>query len=412
MQQAARISDRTAFFTVAESEPATSSSSTTPSNSSPPPPTRAPRPTSPAASARTQEAIHVATRRVRSQLQHVHDELLLIGSMVEKAIKRSIESLRNRDVELAHRIVEDDDDIDERYLALEELCIDLIATQQPMAGDLRVVITGMQVASELERMGDYAEGIAKVSIRMGDDPPLKPLIDIPRMADISIGMLRRSLTALNDRDDALARQVWHADDEVDQLYDQVFRELLTFMFQNPRNIQRATWLLWVAHNLERIGDRPPTSPSASSTSTPARSPPATNAGPTSATPPPSTHPLPHQRLHLPLTATHPSGHPHYLLALRSREARPAERHSEAPFPRGARATGCRSFSLSLEGEGWGEGGCLGPQPCRGPSNPPRSTRLFKCLNGARLAPLPVAFLSEQASPRIAASQAGSGRSQR
>ncbi len=189
------------------------------------------------------------------QLQHVHDELLLIGSMVEKAIKRSIESLRNRDVELAHRIVEDDDDIDERYLALEELCIDLIATQQPMAGDLRVVITGMQVASELERMGDYAEGIAKVSIRMGDDPPLKPLIDIPRMADISIGMLRRSLTALNDRDDALARQVWHADDEVDQLYDQVFRELLTFMFQNPRNIQRATWLLWVAHNLERIGDR-------------------------------------------------------------------------------------------------------------------------------------------------------------
>jgi phosphate transport system protein len=190
-----------------------------------------------------------------SQLQYVHDELLLIGSMVEKAIKRSIESLRNRDVELAHRIVEDDDDIDERYLALEELCIDLIATQQPMAGDLRVVITGMQVASELERMGDYAEGIAKVSIRMGDDPPLKPLIDIPRMADISIGMLRRSLTALNDRDDALARQVWHADDEVDQLYDQVFRELLTFMFQNPRNIQRATWLLWVAHNLERIGDR-------------------------------------------------------------------------------------------------------------------------------------------------------------
>ncbi len=189
------------------------------------------------------------------QLQYVHDELLLIGSMVEKAIKRSIESLRNRDVELAHRIIEDDDDIDERYLALEELCIDLIATQQPMAGDLRVVITGMQVASELERMGDYAEGIAKVSIRMGDDPPLKPLIDIPRMADISIGMLRNSLTALNERNDDLAREVWHADDDVDQLYDQVFRELLTFMFQNPRNIQRATWLLWVAHNLERIGDR-------------------------------------------------------------------------------------------------------------------------------------------------------------
>ena len=102
-------------------------------------------------------------------------------------------------------------------------------------------------------MGDYAEGIAKISIRMGDDPPLKPLIDIPRMADIAIGMLRNSLTALNERDDALARVVWHADDEVDQLYDQVFGELLTFMYENPRNIQRATWLVWVAHNLERIG---------------------------------------------------------------------------------------------------------------------------------------------------------------
>ena len=190
-----------------------------------------------------------------SQLQQVQDELLLIGSMVEKAIKRAIQSLRSRDVELARRIVQEDDEIDERYLALEELCIDVIARQQPMASDLRRLITGMQVASELERMGDYAEGIAKISIRMGDEPPLKPLIDIPRMADISINMLHNSLTALNERDDALARKVWHADDEVDQLYDQVFRELLTFMFQNPRNIERATWLIWVAHNLERIGDR-------------------------------------------------------------------------------------------------------------------------------------------------------------
>lgn len=190
-----------------------------------------------------------------SQLQQVHDELLLIGSMVEKAIKRSVESLRTRDVELAQRIVDEDDEIDDRYLALEELCIDIIARQQPMASDLRALITGMQVGSELERMGDYAEGIAKISIRMGDEPPLKPLIDIPRMADISIGMLRDSLTALNERDDALARRVWHTDDEVDQLNDQVYRELLTYMFEDPRNIQRATWLTWVAHNLERIGDR-------------------------------------------------------------------------------------------------------------------------------------------------------------
>ncbi len=190
-----------------------------------------------------------------TQLKHVQDELILIGSMVEKAIRRSIESLRARDVELARRIVEDDDDIDERYLALREFCIDSIATQQPAAGDLRTLVTGMHVAAELERMGDYAEGIAKISIRMGGEPPLKPLIDIPRMAELAIGMLHRSLTSLTEKDDRMARQVWHDDDEVDQLYDQVFRELLTFMFQNPRNIQRATWLLWVAHNLERIGDR-------------------------------------------------------------------------------------------------------------------------------------------------------------
>lgn len=189
------------------------------------------------------------------QLKHVQDELLLIGSMVEKTIQRSIESLSNRDLVLAKQIVDHDDEIDVRQHHLEEFCIDVIARQQPMGGDLRVLITGLQVASELERMGDYAEGIAKISIRMGQEPPLKPLIDIPRMAEISVSMLRRSLTALNARDAEMARQVWIDDDEVDQLNEQVFRELVTFMFQNPRNIERATLLMWVAHNLERVADR-------------------------------------------------------------------------------------------------------------------------------------------------------------
>ena len=189
------------------------------------------------------------------QLMHVQDELLLIGSMVEKAIQRSIESLSNRDLVLARQIVVDDDEIDRRQLGLEEFCIDVIARQQPMGGDLRVLITGLQVASELERMGDYAEGIAKISIRMGQEPPLKPLIDIPRMAEISAHMLRRSLTALNARDAEMARQVWIDDDEVDQLNEQVFRELVSFMVRNPRNIERATLLMWVAHNLERVADR-------------------------------------------------------------------------------------------------------------------------------------------------------------
>ena len=208
---------------------------------------------------------------------------------------------------MAQRIVDEDDEIDDRYLALEELCIDIIARQQPMASDLRALITGMQVGSELERMGDYAEGIAKISIRMGDEPPLKPLIDIPRMADISIGMLRDSLTALNERDDALARRVWHTDDEVDQLNDQVYRELLTYMFEDPRNIQRATWLTWVAHNLERIGDRATNIAERVIYLTTGQPPPPTNAGPTSATPPPTTHH--HQRLDLRLNTSHSRVYP-------------------------------------------------------------------------------------------------------
>ena len=189
------------------------------------------------------------------QLKHIQDEVLLIGSLVEKTIHRSVQSLSDRNIELARQVIADDDEIDVRQHELEEFCIDVIARQQPMAGDLRMIVTGLQVASELERIGDYAEGIAKISVRMGVEPPLKPLIDIPRMADISVNMLRRSLTALNARDDAIARQVWQDDDEVDQLKEQVFRELVTYMLQDPRNIERATLLMWVSHNLERVADR-------------------------------------------------------------------------------------------------------------------------------------------------------------
>ena len=189
------------------------------------------------------------------QLKHIQDEVLLIGSLVEKTIHRSVQSLSDRNIELAHQVIADDDEIDVRQHELEEFCIDVIARQQPMAGDLRMIVTGLQVASELERIGDYAEGIAKISVRMGDEPPLKPLIDIPRMAEISVDMLRRSLTALNTRDDAIARQVWQDDDQVDQLNEQVFRELVTYMLQDPRNIERATLLMWVSHNLERVADR-------------------------------------------------------------------------------------------------------------------------------------------------------------
>jgi phosphate transport system protein len=152
-------------------------------------------------------------------------------------------------------VVEEDDYIDQQRYRLEEQCIDLIATQQPIAIDLRTLMSVLHIATELERMGDYAEGIAKISLMMGDEPPLKPLIDIPRMAEKATAMLQRSLEALVNRDEAAAREVCDDDDEVDDLYDQIYRELLTYMIQDPSTIQRATHLLWVAHDLERIADR-------------------------------------------------------------------------------------------------------------------------------------------------------------
>ena len=129
------------------------------------------------------------------------------------------------------------------------------STQNPMAGDLRTVISVLYIAEELERMGDYAEGIAKISLSIGKEPMLKPLVDIPRMAEKSSKMLSRSLDALVNRDEQLAIQVCRDDNEVDELYNQVYRELLTFMISDPKTIERATYLLWVSHNIERIADR-------------------------------------------------------------------------------------------------------------------------------------------------------------
>ena len=179
----------------------------------------------------------------------------MLAGMVEKAITRAVDALKTRDMEASQRVVREDDFIDQKRFEIEERCIDIIATQQPIARDLRTIIALLHITQELERMGDYAEGIAKISIMMGDTPLLKPLIDIPRMADKATLMLRHSLEALSDRDVVKAQQVCNDDDEVDALYDQVYRELLLFMIQDPQTIQRATWLLWAAHDLERIADR-------------------------------------------------------------------------------------------------------------------------------------------------------------
>ncbi len=197
-------------------------------------------------------------------LKRLQSELIILGNLVEEAVEKSVSALKDRDLETSKAVIAEDDVIDLKRFELEDQCVHLVATQQPLATDLRTIITVLHVSVELERIGDYAEGIAKISLMMGNEPPLKPLIDIPRMANCSIDMMHRGMDALIRAIDAEedvesikqdALKVCDDDDEVDNLYDQVYRELLLFMMQDPQAIQRATYLLWVAHNLERIADR-------------------------------------------------------------------------------------------------------------------------------------------------------------
>lgn len=189
------------------------------------------------------------------QLTEVQEDMLVLASMVESAIDRGVQALKNRDVELARQVIADDLKINHKRYDTEEKCLELMATQQPLASDLRTIVAVLHIIVDLERMGDHAEGIAKIAIMLADEPPLKPYIDIPRMAQVGTRMLMDSLEAFKNRDADRARAICNDDDEVDALYDQVYRELLTYMLQDPRTIERATHLTWVAHNLERIADR-------------------------------------------------------------------------------------------------------------------------------------------------------------
>jgi phosphate transport system protein len=191
----------------------------------------------------------------KKKLEEIQDDILFMGSMVEKAILRSMEALKERDLVKAQQIIDEDANINKKRFDIEEKCIQLIATQQPMAGDLRIIISVLNVISELERIGDYAEGTAKVALMIGKEPPLKPLVDLPRMAQKTADMLRRSMDAFIHHDMEAAKQIAAEDDDIDNLYDQVFRELLTFMAEDSKTITRATRLIWVAHNLERSADR-------------------------------------------------------------------------------------------------------------------------------------------------------------
>jgi phosphate transport system protein len=190
-----------------------------------------------------------------TEMQQVKDEILVLGSMVEQALLDSVEALKKRDIKAAEKVFAEDQKINEKRFAIENKLMVLIATQQPMAHDLRLLASSLEIISELERMGDYAKGIANINIRMGDEPLLKPLIDVPRMAQKGVDMLHRALTAFVNEDVETAKALPIEDDEVDALYNQVYRELMTFIIHDPKTIERANWLLWVAHNLERFADR-------------------------------------------------------------------------------------------------------------------------------------------------------------
>jgi len=189
------------------------------------------------------------------ELSEINDDLLRMHKLVDQAIVRSVDSLTRRDVATAQQVIDQDIQVNDLRYKIEEDCLALIATQQPAASDLRSIIAAMHMVVEMERMADHATGIAKTVIRMGEEPLLKPLVDIPRMAELAREMLRQSLAAYAARDAAKARAVADLDDQMDGLYKSVFSELVEIMSRTPDSAARATYLLWCAHNLERIGDR-------------------------------------------------------------------------------------------------------------------------------------------------------------
>jgi phosphate transport system protein len=189
------------------------------------------------------------------ELDRLQNEVLALGSTVEEALVESVETLKQRDFIGSRRIIAADQAINERRYAIEQDTITLIATQQPMAGDMRLLAAILEIVTELERMGDYAKGIARINLMIGEQPLIKPLIDLPAMARKAREMLHAALTAFVQRDVQAARAIPQDDDEVDALYNQVYRELISFILEDPHFIEQANQLMWVAHNLERTADR-------------------------------------------------------------------------------------------------------------------------------------------------------------
>lgn len=189
------------------------------------------------------------------QLAEVQEDMLVMASMVEAAINQSMEALRLRDVAQARRIIENDAEINKRRYDCEEKCIELISLQAPLASDLRTLISVLHITTDLERMGDHAEGIARIALMLADEPPLKAMPDLNRMTELAIEMLHGAVEAYKQRDTARARQIVAMDDNVDELYERIYHELIMMMVAEPATIQRCTYMIWVAHNIERVADR-------------------------------------------------------------------------------------------------------------------------------------------------------------
>ncbi|MGD8998280.1 MAG: phosphate signaling complex protein PhoU [Anaerolineae bacterium] len=189
------------------------------------------------------------------ELQRLQDEVLALGSIVEAAITDSVESLKEKDLEASRRIIAQDRLVNKRRFELEADALALIATQQPMARDLRTIAAVLDITSELERIGDYAKGIARINLMIGEQPLTKPLVDLPAMAAQARDMLHDSLEAFARADVDLARAIPERDSEIDALYNQIYRELIALIIADPSRIDQANYLLWAAHNLERAADR-------------------------------------------------------------------------------------------------------------------------------------------------------------
>jgi phosphate transport system protein len=200
------------------------------------------------------EARHTVERHFEREIETLKEQLLLMGGRAEQIVRKSIEALKRRDEEQAQSVLEDDKALDRLEIEIEELCIKLFALQQPLATDLRFIMSALKISNDLERVGDHAVNIAGSAVKLADLPALKPLVDIPRMADLATAMLHDALDAFVRRDAEVARRLCQRDDEVDNLNRQLFRELLSYMIESPSTITRAMELILVARNLERVAD--------------------------------------------------------------------------------------------------------------------------------------------------------------